>query len=316
MAKLLGAGFGIREAAEVMRDTGLPAAQANLLDDLIKGLKAGKSIAAALGRNRETVSDLERSIVIAGERGGRLPPALQHLADYFRLLASARRETLKGLIHPIIALHLGVFIGTVPTAMVTSGKTVAQIAGSFFSTLLVVYLIAFLIFMGIRALIRAARDNPRIDLAFRRIPLLGKARNDMAMAGFCMVYHTCLLAGIPMGETVGMAAEASQSGLIRNAGLRLRQTLADGNPLGPQIVNESAFPKAFARSYATGEAAGTLDKDLANWSNVFQNEAEIGAKTLANTLPRILYLLVLVYVGWRIVGFFNSFYGGLLDDLG
>lgn len=315
LAKLLEAGFGIREAANVMEGTGLPAAQANLLHDLHVGLNAGKSIADSLGGNQETVSDLERSIIIAGERGGRMAPAMLHLADYFGMLASARREALKSLVHPILVLHLGVFIGTVPTAMVAGGKSLTQTAGSFFGTLLGAYALALLIFIGIRALLHAARENPGIDRAIRRIPLLGKARNDMAMAGFCKVYHTCLLAGIPMTQTIRMAADASQSGMLREASGRLQDTLSEGSPLGPRMVTEAAFPKAFARSYSTGEAAGTLDKDLANWSNVFQHDAEKGAQTLASVVPRILYFLILGYVAWRIVGFYDSYYGGLLKEL-
>lgn len=315
MAKLLEAGFGIREAADVLSENDLPKVQLALLEELRQGLKDGKSIADSLGGNRAIVSDLERSIMVAGEQGGRMPPAMQHLADYFGMLASARSEALKSLVHPILVLHIGVFIGTVPTAMVTGGKSMAQCAGSFFSTLLIVYALAFLLFLGIRALLHAARSNPGIDRAIRRIPLLGKTRNQMAMAGFCKVYHTCLLAGLPMRETVERAADASQSGMIRDAAKRLQKTLAEGNPLGPRMITEPAFPKAFARSYATGEAAGTLDKDLSNWSNIFQIDTENGIKTLAAVIPRILYLLILGFVAWRIIGFFNDYYGSLLKEL-
>lgn len=315
MAKLLEAGFGIREAADVLYENGLPKAQLALLEELHRGLKNGKSIADSLGGNRAIVSDLERSIMVAGERGGRLASAMQHLADYFGMLASARSEALKSLVHPILVLHLGIFIGTVPTAMVAGGKTMAQTAGSFFTTLLIAYVLAFLLFIGIRAVLHAARTSAALDRSMRRIPLLGKTRNQMAMAGFCKVYHTCLLAGLPMRETMERAADASQSGMIREAARRLQKTLAEGGPLGPGMIAEPAFPKAFARSYSTGEAAGTLDRDLANWSNIFQTGTENGIKILAAVFPRILYFMVLAYVAWRIVGFYDSYYGTLLKEL-
>ena len=88
VAKLLEAGFGIREAAGVLAENRLPKAQAALLEELHQGLDAGKSISESLTGNTKTVSDLERSIIHAGERGGRLAPAMRHLADYFGLLAS------------------------------------------------------------------------------------------------------------------------------------------------------------------------------------------------------------------------------------
>jgi type II secretory pathway component PulF len=315
MTKLLEAGFGIREAAGVMSEIGLSRAQARWVKELNHGLDQGKSIAEALGGNRESVSDIERSIIGAGERGGRLAPAMRHLADYFAMLAAARRETLKSLVHPVIVLHLGIFIGTVPTAMIDGRKTHAEIVGGFLATLLVAYAIAFIAGMGIQAVLRAARRNARIDALIRRIPRVGKVRTHLAMAGFCKVYHTCLLAGIPMRETVRMAADASQSGAIRAAAMRLEKSVAEGNAIGPRMVAEAAFPKAFARIYSTGEAAGTLDKDLANWSRVFQEESESGVMTLAAALPRLLYFLFLGFTAWKIVGFFNSYYGGLLESL-
>lgn len=314
LAKLLEAGFGIREAAGVMSATGLPAAQAQVLAEMHQGLMAGKSIADSLAGNPRTMSDLERGIITAGERGGRLATAMRHLAEYFGMLATARRETLKGLIHPVIVLHLGVFIGTVPTAMLGGGKSTTPAAIGFFTTLLAAYAAVFLLALAGRALLRAAGHNAGADRMLGRVPLLGKVRSNLAMAGFCKVYHTCLLAGIPLRDTIGMAADASQSGMIREAANHLQKQLSDGNPLGPAMSGEPAFPKSFARSYATGEAAGTLDTDLANWSRLFQNDAEAGLKSLSATFPKVLYFLMLIYVGWKIVGFYAS-YSELIEGL-
>lgn len=315
MAKLLEAGFGIREAAAVMMETGLPAEQAALLRELHQGLEHGKSITESLAANRETVSDLERNIIGAGERGGRMPSAMRHLADYFGMLASARRDALKGLVHPLIVLHLGVFIGTVPTAMLGGTKSGSEIAAGFVLTLLAAYAVAFMLFLGIRALLRAARTHTGIDGLLGRIPLIGKARRNLAMAGFCKVHHICLLAAIPMRQTIRMAADASQSGMLIAAGNHLEQTVAQGQPLGPVMVSQSSFPKAFARSYATGEAAGTLDKDLDHWGNLFLKDARSGAESISTVFPKVLYFLILIYVGWKIYGFYTGYYGGLLKEL-
>lgn len=315
MAKLLEAGFGIREAAVVLSGTGLPAGQAKLLENLHLGLEAGRSITDSMCGNQEALGEFERGIIGAGERSGRLAQAMRHLADYFGMLASARRELLKGLIHPVIALHLGIFISTVPTAMFRADGGGSNPAGDFFIKLIIAYGLAVAVFFAGRACLKSARVNAGMDLCLRRIPLLGKTRSNLAMTAFCKVYHTCLLAGIPMHETVSAAVDASQSGLMRKAARRLQASLTEGNPIGPAMMAEPVFPKSFARSYATGEAAGTLDKDLANWANFFHEEASANAKTLSAAVPRALYLLILCYVGWQIVNFYNSYYSNLLEQL-
>ena len=79
IAKLLEAGFGIREAGRAMLDTRLPGQQADLLRRMDADLEAGKSITDAFGTG--VITPLERSLIGAGERGGRMAPAFQHLAD-------------------------------------------------------------------------------------------------------------------------------------------------------------------------------------------------------------------------------------------
>lgn len=310
MAKLLEAGFDIRKAAKVLEDTALPASQAALLKDLTHGLDSGKSIAEAFGQDARAISSLERSIIGAGERGGKLAPAFQHLAEYFGMLASARGEMIKGMIYPLVILHLGLVVGTVPLALI-HGDSTPKLLGSLGLNLLILYAGILIAWLAVRELLKMAPDHPSIDAAINRIPWIGKTRNNLAMARFSSVYHSCLLAGIPMAETELLAADASHSGLIREAGKRVAAVAREGNPLGPAFVAESAFPKAFARSYQTGEEAGTLDKDLARWSRVFRENSESSARHMAEMVPKALYFLIMIFVAWKIIGFFSGYYGDM-----
>jgi type IV pilus assembly protein PilC len=306
MAKLLEAGFDIRKAAAVLMDTQLPPSQAAMLKDLNHGLEAGQSITAAFGKDPESISELERNIIGAGERGGKLAPSFQHLADYFGMLASVRREAVKSMIYPIIVLHMGIIIGSVPAALMKGDTSAGEILGGLLVTLLIVYAAAFVVFLVIRAVFNRAPQNAGLDRLINRLPWVGNARRNLAMARFCKVYHSCVLAGISMNETAQLASDASHSGVIREAGAKLVKVAKAGAALGPQFMADEAFPKAFARSYSTGEEAGTLDTDLARWSKVFQDNAESSAKTLSVMLPKVLYFLILGFVAWKIIGFYTA----------
>ncbi len=312
MAKLLEAGFGIREAAKVLLDTKLPSVQANLLRDLNRGLQAGNTIAESFAQDREAVSELERSILSAGERSGRLAPAFQHLSDYFGMLASIRREMVMAMIYPLIVLHLGIFIAIVPTAMM-NGEELSAIALKLIVTLIGFYIVVAVVGVLLRALFRAGSNNSWIDHFLHRVPFLGRTRQNMAMARFCKVYHSCLLAGIPMSETVAVSSSASHSAMLRNAGKKLSKAVAAGSALGPHFIAQRAFPKTFSRSYLTGEEAGTLDKDLARWSSLYQTEAEASAKLLAAVVPKVLYFFILGFVAWKIISFFTGYYSGMME---
>ncbi|MGL4401669.1 MAG: type II secretion system F family protein [Luteolibacter sp.] len=311
IAKLVGAGFDIRRAAAVLLDTRLPASQVALLKNLHRGLDAGESITTAFERGGNSITGLERCIIGAGERGGKLAPAFQHLADYFGMLAAVRRDLVRGMIYPLIVLHLGVIIAIVPAVLMAGTMTFGQILGSLMTTLLILYAVAFISAMAVRMILRAAPENAVIDRLINWVPWIGTTRKNLAMARFCRVYHSCLLAGISMRETVQLSSGAAQSGMIQRAGARLAKVVKDGGALGPPLMAEDAFPKAFARSYSTGEEAGTLDKDLAGWSKVFQQDAAASARTMSVMVPKVLYFFILAFVAWKVVGFFGGYYEGL-----
>lgn len=311
MAKLLEAGFNIRKAAEVMADTNLPRAQWLLLKDLNDGLDAGQSITDAFARDARVISGLERSMIAAGERGGKLAPAFKHLAEYFEMVASARQELIKGMIYPMVVLHMGIFIGTVPLTIMGADRSAGVVARDFGQSVLVLYVaLAVLMLLG-KLILRKAPESSLIDRWINLIPWIGGARRNLAMARYCKVYHACLLAGIPMVETVRVSADASRSGFVRKAGDRLVLTAKQGTALGPKFMAEAAFPRTFARSYATGEEAGTLDTDMAKWASFFQESAGAAMRTASVMVPKILYFLIMGYVAWKIVGFFTGYYAEL-----
>jgi type IV pilus assembly protein PilC len=311
IAKLVDAGFDIRRATAVLLDTRLPASQVALLKNLHRGLDAGESITTAFGRNGNSITELERCIIGAGEQGGKLAPAFQHLADYFGMLAAVRRELVSGMIYPLITMHLGIIIGILPNAFMAGKMTLEQILASLVTTLLTVYAAVFISAMVVRMILKAAPESAVIDRLIDRLPWIGKTRKNLAMARFCRVYHSCLLSGISMRETVQLSSSAAQSGMIREAGVRLARVVKDGGALGPPLMAEDAFPKSFARSYLTGEEVGTLDKDLANWSRLYQQDAAASARTMSVMVPKVLYFLILAFVAWKVVGFFGNYYDGL-----
>lgn len=314
LAKLVEAGFGIREAGKILQDTALPGPQQRLLDLMQSGLKSGKTIADSFSSDPVLVSDLERSIIGAGERGGRLAPAFQHLSDYFQLLATARSEALRSMIYPIILLHLGIILGGLSGAL-TEGESTGSIFSGIALTLGLVYGIGCVVVMGSRSLLSAARSHAGVDGFLNRIPLLGKARRDLALARFTKVYHTCLLAGLSMQETAATATAAAQSGMIIEAGKQLAATLKTGDKLGPVFIASPAFPKAFARSYITAEESGTLDNDLARWADLFQQDAVRGARRVTATIPKLFYACVVIFIVWKILGFYQHYLDSL-DALG
>lgn len=313
LAKLLAAGFGIRQAIAAILKSKPPADQAAVLAEVDGAIGAGKSIAEAFGGS-SGITDLERVIIGAGERGGRLAQSFQHLADYYELLAQVRRDAGRAMIQPVILMHIGLFLATVPMGLV-AGKEWGEVLVSAVISLVVLYICLFLLWLLARAALRAAPGSATIDSLINRIPTVGAARRALAMARFTRVYHTGLLAGLPMRETVQISLDASRSGILRDSGRNLVAAAEAGGPLGPAFTGSAAFPDAFSRSYETAEEAGGLDLDMERWARYFQNDALHRVKVAAATIPRVIYVMIVAFIAWKIISFFLGYYS-MLDHIG
>jgi type II secretory pathway component PulF len=307
LTKLLGAGFGIRQAAEVMLDTRLPAVQAEHLRAMTCGLDQGKSIAEAFSAG---LSPMEAALLSAGERGGKLADGFRHLADYFGLLATVRAEALRRLIYPLVLIHLGVVVwvvtGTMRGTYGMDGVPLRVLGGW-------LCLDAALVALGLSGwwTLRVAARLPGVSRVVSVIPFAGRVRRDMAMARFTKAWHVGLLAALPMHKTALMAGEAAATAELAAAGCSLAAAARRGELLGPVMAATSGVPAPFARSYATAEASGTLDDDLARWSAHYQAESARSCAALGTAITTAVYFTALLLVAWCVWNFYAGYYGRL-----
>ena len=60
---------------------------------------------------------------------------------------------------------------------------------------------------------------------------------------------------------------------------------------------------------------GGLDQDLERWAKVFQEEAARGTKAFSVAIPKVCFGLALIFVAWKILGFYSGYYT-MLDQIG
>lgn len=311
LAKMVEAGLGIRESAETLLRSRPAAEVKRMAQRLIDGLAEKHSIADSIQQ-----SSLEQTLLHAGENGGRLGPTLLYLGDTFSLMEKSTRAVLSACLYPALLLHLGLLIGAITTPETfTEGLDPIRAVKTFLVSLVVAYSIIAAVLLGVRSCQKSAESSASMDRLLNHIPLLGSCRKAFAMARFCRVYHTALLAGLPMERTLSLSIDAAQSGELKEARKPLQSTLAEGQALGPIFLEQvPAFPAEFARSYFTAETAGKLDTEMARQAESFQELAEEKTQSLSNWIPKIFYALIVCYVGWRILSFALGYYE-MLDSI-
>jgi type II secretory pathway component PulF len=73
------------------------------------------------------------------------------------------------------------------------------------------------------------------------------------------------------------------------------------------------FPAVFANLYATGEASGQLDDHLGRINTYYQESGTNTLRQVSAWTPRILYLVIAVWIGYQIVSFYAGYFRNIFE---
>ncbi len=309
--------FGIEKACESILDRSnnrrLPAAHRAFCESILDGVRNGnRSIAASLDSCPAPISDLEKSIIDAGERGGLLERSFAHLAEHFDRVAEARGRIVKSLIYPVILFHVGALFAIAGSAVVSTFHPDGNAEGAWAIArrgLLwfgASYVLLIALGFGLVSLYRNARHSAFADAVLQRIPLLGSTHRYLALGRFCEVFSIHLSAGTKMDNSYLASGKAAHAGLILSASQRGAPRLAAGESLAATLSEERrTFPDPFVHGLASAEESGRLDEEFAHWAKAYSGKSAQALETLSKWAPKVFYGLVLITVALLIlkVGF-------------
>ena len=288
------------------------------LKTFISGLKAGSvgggTVAEAFATLRPAVSEMEVTTLSAVERTGKLERGLAQLAEYFGAMAGARSSFWKKSAYPLFILHFGVLALNLPQALFGGGVSgyLRQTGGTF----ALIYGLAICVALLVPLLRDAGATSRGIDSLLRALPLIGGLRQAFALSRFCSTYGMQLDAGVNVIDALESAGAASRSGLIASAVKSAVPEVRGGMQVGPLLAGSGAFPQETIRSICVGEDTGELDRELQRLAAEHQAEGLDRLETLADWLPKILYLIILVALAYGIVNGYRLIfaqYGKILE---
>lgn len=317
LAKLLGASFPMDKSIAMLLGQQPSSSRRVFLEGLRQGFAGNLGFSEAMHTyNRDLATGLELNLIESGERSGRLAESCLHLARYFETLDKGIRAARGAMVYPLILLHMGIIIPEIvrQPLMSSMGKETHPLPAILWRLVVFWALLIILRYVW-RSLSRSAAASEATDRLLNLPPLIGAVRRHWALARFCQVFHSGLLAAMRITECLRMAGEASQSGILLKGSLQAATDLERGRTLTEALELSRAFPRHFVTSIATAEAAGGLDTEMARWATAETDYAAEAQKNAAELYPKALYFAIVAYVGWRVVAFFVDYYGSMQDML-
>jgi type II secretory pathway component PulF len=298
LAQLIRNGVPFPSALDKLASTTRGSAR-RLVDSVRRALANGRTVGEAFAAQQPAVTPLEASVLSAVEKSGQLDHGLRELSDYFGALSQARAMVIKRLTYPIFLLHFGILVLGAPALVLKGGSAFIHEVGTAF---VFIYAAVAIVAMLTHVLRDAGASSAVMDRVLRALPLLGKVRRSFALSRFCTVYGLQLDAGVNIIDSLIAAGRASRSGSVRSAVDSALPEVRAGAQVGPLLAGTGAFPAELMQSLIVGEETGRLDEELKRMAADLRQEALGTLETLADWLPKLLYVGIVLYLAWKIVG--------------
>lgn len=257
----------------------------------------------------DAIDTLDLSLIQAGETSGRLDAVCKSLAEFYGLLAKAKRDMLNQLAYPVFLLHFGIFVLAAPTAFSEGGgaaylREVLIALGILYATAVITGTFVFFV-------IRGLKTKAWLERVVKYVPLLGGIRQALVGTRFAMVLSMQINAGAGILTGFLRAGEASGSALFQVGSERVVAMVRAGEPLPTAVSEAACFPEEICEAVQTAEANGRLDTEMIRVAAVFQERFTSKLDALAAWLPRLIYLGVVIFVAIKIIDVAKGYFATL-----
>ncbi len=282
---------------------------AGVMRGLRKALANGDTLPEALATQRG-INDLDAALFSASERSGKLDRGFALASEYYKSIDTARAQMWARAAYPIFILHFALISFNVPLAIKEGFPAFVR---AVITGMILIWIAAAVLYMVASFATDAARRSAAIDRLLRAIPVIGNLRRAFAMSRFCAAYDMQLEAGVNVYETLDAAGRASASAIAANAAARASVDVREGSSVGAGLERTGDFPEPVTRAFMVGEETGRLDQELRMLAEDYRVSAMRRLDVITEWAPRLLYLGIVVYVGYKIVAFYSGYFGQLND---
>ena len=304
LGQLTAAGLGLTRALEQLERHPPARSYRAPISRLLKELASGYTLTESASRIA-WLPEFDMALIQAGEHSGRLDACFKLLVDYYQDRARLARQVLADLAYPAFLFHFAIFIFPFPDFFLHGNVTAYAVKT--FGILLPIYGVA-------AALIYAAQSKHGetwrsiMEGLLNPIPVLGTARQYLALSRLSAALEALISAGITIIEAWMLAARASGSPAMARTVLAWQPGLAAGETPAEKVSQSSLFPEMFSNQYTTGEVSGSLDETLRRMRNYYQEEGSRKLHAVAQWTPKAVYLCVALMIAIKVVSFWTGYF--------
>jgi len=314
---LVHAGFPLDRSLAILRQLAESPALADVIQDVLKEVKGGKSFSEGLAKYPEVFPKVYISMVKAGEAGGVLNDILGRLVTYLETGTELRSYIVGAMIYPALLSFVGVVSIAILTIFVVPrfvsifkdvgvALPVPMVILNFLSHLISGYWWLFLAVILLAGYsIKHFRDSEEGHLAWDRwlleTPLLGKVLRKLEVARFSRTLGTLLHGGVPLLQSMTIVRDVIGNQSIAMMIEPIRNGIKKGEGIAQPMKQSGVFPPLAMHLVEVGEESGKLDAMLIQVADVYDVEVRNNVKKLVSLFEPALILIMGIIIGTIVV---------------
>lgn len=306
LATLLAAGLPLDRSLSILGHLFEGGEMSKVLRSLVEAVRAGKSLAAAMGEHPDVFPRIYVNMIRAGEAGGIMESVLRYLTEYMESTVALKEDIKSALIYPaFLAMAAGaslivLFLFVIPrfsAIFKNIGQSLPWITQAVigFSELLSQYgwILLLVILASVAGgifYIRTPEGRSEWDRIILRAWLIGDLVQKFETARFARTLSALIRGGVPLLEALGTVQGVLGNRLLARAIGQVQVRVREGKGMARPLAESGLFPPLALSMIAVGEETGKLDGMLAEVANFYDQEVKRTTKRLTSLLEPALIL--------------------------
>ncbi|MDL1958286.1 MAG: type II secretion system F family protein [Deltaproteobacteria bacterium] len=309
LSTMIDAGLPLVQGLEVLASQQENKTFKKILQDTKSDIESGSTFADALKKHPKQFDRLFCNMVAAGETGGILDDVLKRLADYMEKALRLKRKIKGALTYPIIVLSISVLVigvilifvipvfeqmfaglGSalpVPTQMVVN---LSNFVKSYFPFIIGAMVVMVFLF---KKYYNTEKGRRVVDRLILKSPVFGSLLKKVAVAKLARTLGTLINSGVPILETLNVAAGTAGNKIVEEAIYNVRSSISEGRSIAQPLSESGVFPAMVVQMISVGETTGALDQMLNKIADFYDEEVE----TAVDALTSMIEPFMIVFLG-------------------
>lgn len=313
LSVLVGSGTPLVEGLQAVEKQTRNPHMREVLAGVRKRVEEGASMADAMAAYPEVFDAVTRSLIVAGESGGRLDEMLTHLAELLRQQVRARAQIVGAMVYPVLLIGVAITVLTVMVAFVLPRfeSLFKNLGSALPPTTQILMDVSNLLrsqwYFVIPSIVGAsfALRHWAMSSAGRRaiagvmidLPKIGGVTRSFICARMVRLLGVLLHARVPMLEALQLVRESTTNWRYAELVAKAEDSVTRGESLAAVLEESPLITPAVAEAFRSGERSGRIGPVLVQVADYLDEDNEVVLKSLSSIIEPLILLMLGVVVG-------------------